>query len=36
MENLVAAVILILIVGGAAAYLVKAKKSGVKCVGCPA
>ena len=35
MENLVAAVILILIVGGAAAYLVKAKRSGVKCVGCP-
>ena len=27
--------VLALIVGGAVAYLVRAKKRGVKCVGCP-
>ncbi len=28
--------IIVAIVGGAIAYIVKAKKSGVKCIGCPA
>ena len=36
MADFVAAVILLIRVGGAAAYIVKAKKSGVKCIGCPA
>lgn len=36
MENIIAAVILLALVGGAAGYLIKAKKNGVKCVGCPA
>ena len=27
--------IVALIVGGATAYIIKAKKSGMKCVGCP-
>lgn len=35
MADFVAAVILLILVGGAAAYIVKAKKSGVKCIGCP-
>ena len=36
MENAVAVVVLLLILGGAVTYLIRAKKSGVKCVGCPA
>lgn len=36
MENFIVAVILALIIGSAAAYLIKARKSGVKCIGCPA
>lgn len=35
MENFIVIVVLALIVGAAVAYLVKAKKSGVKCIGCP-
>lgn len=35
MENFVAAIILIAILGGAIAYIIKAKKNGQKCVGCP-
>jgi len=35
MENLVVVVILVLILGGAAFYIYKAKKSGAKCIGCP-
>ena len=27
--------VIILIVGGASAYIIKAKKSGKKCIGCP-
>ena len=26
---------IVLVVGGAAAYIIKAKKSGKKCIGCP-
>lgn len=36
MTNIIVIVILAVLVGGAAAYLVRAKRSGVKCVGCPA
>lgn len=35
METLIVAVILVLILGGAAWYVYKAKKRGVKCIGCP-
>ena len=36
MENVIAVIILAALVGGAVAYIVKSKKSGVKCIGCPA
>lgn len=35
METLIVAVVLVLILGGAALYVYKAKKRGVKCIGCP-
>jgi len=35
MANFIAAAVVLLIVGAAAAYVIKAKKSGVKCIGCP-
>ena len=35
MANVLIAVILLAIVGLAARYVVKAKKSGRKCIGCP-
>ena len=35
MEDLILIVIILLIVGAAVAYIVKAKKQGVKCIGCP-
>ncbi len=35
MESFIAAVILVLIVGAAVLYIVKAKKNGAKCIGCP-
>ena len=35
MDNIIVAVILLLIVGLSAAYVIKAKKSGRKCIGCP-
>lgn len=35
MDNLLIIAILVIIIGVAIAYLVKAKKRGVKCVGCP-
>ncbi len=34
-ENMVIIVLLLAIVGGAALYLVRAKKRGERCVGCP-
>ena len=34
MENIIAVLVLAVLIGGAAAYLVRAKRSGVKCVGC--
>lgn len=35
MGNIIATVIVVSILGGAVAYIVKAKKSGKKCIGCP-
>ena len=36
MINYVIIAVLVLILGGAAFYIYKAKKSGKKCIGCPA
>lgn len=36
MTDLIIAVILLVIIGAATAYIMKAKKSGAKCIGCPA
>lgn len=36
MDNLILIAVLTLILGGAAIYIVRAKKKGVKCIGCPA
>ena len=35
MESIIIAIIILVIVGLAAAYVIKAKKSGKKCIGCP-
>lgn len=35
MENIIIIAVLLLILGGATAYVIKAKKSGKKCIGCP-
>ncbi len=35
MKDLIVIIILILILGSAITYIVKAKKKGVKCIGCP-
>lgn len=35
MANIVVILILLAIIGGAIFYIRKAKKSGVKCIGCP-
>ena len=35
MENLIIIVVMVLIIFGAVSYIVKAKKSGKKCIGCP-
>ncbi len=34
-ETILVIAIVVLIVGGAAAYVIRAKKRGVKCIGCP-
>ncbi len=34
-KTVIVSVILVLILGGALLYLYKAKKQGVKCIGCP-
>lgn len=36
MENLIIAIILLVILGAAVGYIIKAKKNGAKCIGCPA
>ena len=35
MANIIAITIILIIIGGALAYIIKAKKSGKKCIGCP-
>ena len=35
MKDIIAIAILIVIIGAAVAYIVKAKKNGAKCIGCP-
>ena len=34
-DDIIAALVLAVILGGAVAYIVRAKKKGVKCIGCP-
>ena len=34
-DNIITAAVLVLIIGGAITYIVKAKKRGQKCIGCP-
>ena len=36
MTDLIVLIILAALVGGAVSYIVKAKKNGAKCIGCPA
>ena len=36
MTDFIIVVVLLAIIGAAVVYIVKAKKSGVKCIGCPA
>ena len=35
MANIVVILIIVALVGGAMSYIIKAKKRGVKCIGCP-
>lgn len=35
MKDIIAIAILIVMIGAAVAYIVKAKKNGAKCIGCP-
>ena len=35
MANLIVILVLLVIVGAAAAYVIRAKKQGQKCIGCP-
>ncbi|MGN1316654.1 MAG: hypothetical protein ACI4VW_06260 [Acutalibacteraceae bacterium] len=35
MDNFIVAAVVILIIGGALGYVIKAKSRGVKCIGCP-
>lgn len=36
MENLIVIAIIVLVLGASIAYIVKEKKKGVRCIGCPA
>lgn len=36
MVDAIIVVVILLIIGAAIAYIIKSKKSGVKCIGCPA
>lgn len=36
MSDLIVGIILLIAIGSAIAYIVKSKKNGVKCIGCPA
>ncbi len=35
MTDIIVVAVIVLIIGGASAYIIKAKKSGKKCIGCP-
>ena len=35
MDNFIVVAVLILIIGGATLYVLKQRKKGVKCIGCP-
>ena len=35
MTDILAIAVIVLVVGGATAYIIRAKKSGKKCIGCP-
>ena len=35
MENVIVIILLVLMVGAALAYLIRAKRNGAKCIGCP-
>ena len=35
LPSIIAGAVIFLIVGGAVAYIIKAKKSGKRCIGCP-
>ena len=35
MESIILAAVLLMILGSAAVYVVRSKKKGVKCIGCP-
>ena len=35
MANFIVILVIVLVVGAAMAYIIKAKKSGQKCIGCP-
>lgn len=36
MANLITAIVLLVIIGAAVVYIVKEKKKGTRCIGCPA
>ncbi len=36
MTDIIVGIIILVIIGSAVGYIIKAKKSGVKCIGCPA
>lgn len=36
MSDVIAVIVLVILIGSAVAYIVNAKKKGVKCIGCPA
>ena len=35
MDDIIAIAVIALLVGGAVAYIIRAKRSGQKCIGCP-
>lgn len=35
LETIIVIAVLVLIIGGAVTYIIKEKKSGAKCIGCP-
>ncbi len=35
MKNLIAIIVILVVLGLATAYIVRSKKKGVKCIGCP-